>query len=40
MARRTLDPLLRERGAELSASQVYRLVTGKPVRLRARGHRR
>ena len=26
-------PLLRERGAELSASQVYRLVTDKPERL-------
>ena len=28
-----LIPLLRERGAELSASQVYRLVTDKPERL-------
>ncbi len=28
-----LVPLLRERGAELSASQVYRLVTDKPERL-------
>ena len=26
-------PLLRERGVELSASQVYRLVTDKPERL-------
>jgi len=28
-----LDPLLRERGITLSATQVYRLVTGKPERL-------
>jgi DNA-binding Xre family transcriptional regulator len=28
-----LIPLLRERGVELSASQVYRLVTDKPERL-------
>ena len=28
-----LVPLLRERGVELSASQVYRLVTDKPERL-------
>jgi DNA-binding Xre family transcriptional regulator len=28
-----LIPLLRERGVELSASQVYRLVTDKPKRL-------
>jgi DNA-binding Xre family transcriptional regulator len=28
-----LIPLLRERGADLSASQVYRLVTDKPERL-------
>lgn len=28
-----LDPLLRERGIQLSAAQVYRLVTGKPERL-------
>lgn len=28
-----LDPLLRERGIELSATQVYRLVTGTPERL-------
>ena len=28
-----LDPLLRERGIVLSATQVYRLVTGKPERL-------
>lgn len=28
-----LDPLLRERGINLSSTQVYRLVTGKPERL-------
>lgn len=28
-----LVPLLRERGIELSASQVHRMVTGKPERL-------
>lgn len=28
-----IDPLLRERGITLSATQVYRLVTGKPERL-------
>lgn len=28
-----LDPLLRERGIALSATQVYRLVAGKPERL-------
>ena len=30
-----LVPLLRERGVDLSASQVYRLVTGKPGRFTA-----
>jgi DNA-binding Xre family transcriptional regulator len=31
-----LVPLLRERGVELSATQVYRLVTDKPERLSLR----
>lgn len=31
-----LVPLLRERGVELSATQVYRLVTDKPERLSMR----
>ncbi len=31
-----LQPLLAERGVQLSAAQIYRLVTGKPERLNLR----